>query len=282
MFNYNLLFELPFVQMKLYNPVHIMVVLFFPILAVVSYFIFRKRSEKAKAIYMWVLLAITAFATLSTFATDVISNRANNYRADLLANLPLHMCSINVFLYPLFFGLRNKMNKLFKSTTFAYMYFMGSIGALLAMVVTAPGDCAGNDINFLTYNVFTYWLKHGLIFIIPIIFVVLGFYRPKFIDVIKAVVFLLVLLTTMECINVLFTFICKMLGGSDVANYFYTRTGKGTAVLDILWKYIPIELIYLLPLAVVAVPLFSLYYAPVGIIDLIKSRVSKSKKAKNE
>lgn len=41
----------------------------------------------------------------------------------------------NIFHYMfLFFGLRKKMPKLIGSTAFAYMYFMGSIGAVLAMV----------------------------------------------------------------------------------------------------------------------------------------------------
>lgn len=269
----NYLTKLPMIEIKMYNIVHILVVLFFPIMALVSYFIFRKRSEKTKLIYIWIVMGVAFFATWLTFITDLITKEST--RQNFFSSLPLHMCSINVILYPLFFGLRHKMNKFFKSTTFAYMYFMGSLGAVLAMVVTAPGDCVGDGINLLTYNVFTYWLKHGLIFIIPFLFVALGFYRPKPMDILKAAVFLLALLTLMEGVNLLFSWFNNLIGGTNIANFFYTRTGEGTAVLEIVWGWIGIELIYLLPLSIIAVPLFALYYSPYGIYDLVKAIVKK-------
>lgn len=264
----NLLFNLPMVEIKLYNIVHILVVLFFPAMAIATYFIFRKRSEKAKLIYIWIIMGIAFFATWITFITALITDD-NNQRINFFARLPLHMCSINVILYPLFFGLRNKMNKFFRSTTFAYMYFMGSLGAVLAMVVTAPSDCAGVGINLLRYNVFTYWLKHGLIFIIPFLFVALGYYRPKILDIFKAILFLLCLLTIMEIVNLVFTQLNYLIGGTEIANFFYTSTGKGTAVLEILWNLFPVELLYLLPLGLVAIPLFALYYLPYGVVDIV-------------
>ena len=236
-------------MMALYMPkygiVHILVVLFFPLLAVASYFIFKNKSEKSKLIYLYSLMGIAFFATWITFSVALITDD-NHQRANFWARLPLHMCSINVILYPLFFFLRKKTKPLIKDTLFAYMYFFGSIGALLAMVVTAPGDCIGANVDFLRYNVFTYWLKHGLIFIIPILFVVLGFYRPRLIDKIKATVFLLILLTVMELINLLFSYLNKVCGGTEIANFFYTRTGKGTMVLETFYNFIPVELIYMI------------------------------------
>lgn len=274
----NLLFNLPMVEIKMYNPVHIIVCLFFPIMAIATYFIFKNKSEKAKLIFIWIIMGIAFVSTWLTFITDVITKEST--RLNFFSSLPLHMCSINVILYPLFFGLRKIMPKLIGSTAFAYMYFMGSIGAVLAMVVTAPGDCQGTGINFLTYNVFTYWLKHGLIFIIPLLLVSLGFYRPTLPDILKATVFLLGLLIVMECVNLLFSELNKLTGGTDIANFFYTRTGKGTAVLEICWNWIGIELVYLLPLAVIAVPLFAIYYSPFFIADLINKR--KNNKVKNQ
>ena len=98
--------------------------------------------------------------------------------------------------------------------------------------------------------------------IIPLLFVSLGFYRPTLPDVLKATVFLLGLLIVMECVNLLFSELNKLTGGTKIANFFYTRTGEGTAVLEICWNWIGIELVYLLPLAVIAVPLFAIYYSP--------------------
>ena len=37
-----LLYLLPMIEIKMYNPVHILVCLFFPIMAIISYFIFNR------------------------------------------------------------------------------------------------------------------------------------------------------------------------------------------------------------------------------------------------
>ena len=37
------LFNLPMVEIKMYNPVHIIVCLFFPIMAIACYFIFKNK-----------------------------------------------------------------------------------------------------------------------------------------------------------------------------------------------------------------------------------------------
>ena len=254
-----------------YNLVHILTILFFPLLAVVSYFIFRKKSEKTKAIYLWILMSIIFLATWTTFIISYVQDY-NHQRANIWTRLPLHMCSINVTLYPLFFGLRKKIRPFFSSTLFAYMYFFGSAGAVLAMVVTAPSDCLGPTIHLLNYNVFTYWLKHGLIFILPILFVILGFYQPKLIDIVKACVFLIGLLCIMELVNLLFSRFNELNGGTGICNYFYTRTGKGTAVLEQFYNFLPYELIYMFPLAIIAIPIFFIYYLPIGIIEYVKKR----------
>lgn len=263
-----------------YNLVHILTVLFFPALAVASYYIFRKKDDKAKSIYLWVLMAIAFLSTWITFGVALVEDY-NGQRANFWARLPLHMCSINVILYPLFFGLRKKMKPFFSSTLFAYMYFFGSAGALLAMVVTAPGDCLGPTIPLFQYNVFTYWLKHGLIFILPVLFVVLGFYRPKRIDIVKACIFLIGVLCIMEVINVLFTWFNHLNGGTEICNFFYTRTGEGTAVLDKFYAFLPYELLYMFPLVVIAVPIFFLYYLPIGMLDYIQKRNISRDKTKN-
>ena len=275
--NLNILFELPLIEIKLYNFVYFIVLLSFPALAVASYFIFRKRSEKAKSIYLWCLLGVAFFATWITFIVALITDD-NNQRINFFARIPLHMCSINVILYPLFFGLRNKMPKLLKSATFGYMFFMGSVGALAAMVISAPGDCAGDGINLSRYNVFSYWLKHGLIFILPIMFVVLGFYRPKFKDIFITVAFVFCFLVLMEGVNLLFSWLNHLIGGTENANFFYTRSSDNIPILKDLQNLIKLELVYMFPLIFIIVPVFMIYYLPFGIIDLIKYIKTKKNK----
>ena len=104
-----------FIPMPKYGLVHILTVLFFPLLAVVSFFIFRKKQTISKAIYLYVLMGIIFVATWGTFIADLITDY-NHQRLNFWARLPLHMCSINVILYPLFFSLRNKVKPLIRDT----------------------------------------------------------------------------------------------------------------------------------------------------------------------
>lgn len=256
-----------------FNLLHIITILFYPVMGVVCYFIFKKASSKKKEIFLWIIMGIAFVATWLTFFTALITEESQ--RLNFWARLPLQMCSINVILYPLFYGLRKKVNPLIASTLFSYMYFVGSPGALLAMVVTSPADCLGPTINFLTYNVFTYWLKHGLIFVIPILMVTLGEYKPKLKDVLKATVFLIGLITIMEGVNLLFSWFGKLNGANEISNFFYTRTGAGTAVLSTFWNLIPIELVYMFPMIIIAIPIFAIYYLPIVLARFISKKLDK-------
>lgn len=258
-----------------FNLVHFLNLAFYPIFGIACYFIFKKSSQKTKSIFLWIILGLAFVSTWLTFATDLITDR-DNQRLHFWSRLPLHMCSINVILYPLFYGIRNKVKPLVSSTLFAYMYFVGSPGALLAMVF-APGDCIGASINFFSYNVFTYWLKHGLIFVIPILMVSLGQYKPKLKDTLKASVFLLGLLIVMEGVNLLFSWFGHLNGSSNISNFFYTRTGVGTPILETFYNLIPIELIYMLPLVVIAIPIFMVYYLPVLLARAINHKIINKK-----
>ena len=273
--NYFNFISMPIIEIKMYNLPHILILLFFPTLAILSYFLFKGKSEKSKLIFIWSIFIFTFVITYSTYIVSLITNY-NNTRTNFFSELPLHMCSINVLFYPIFFALRNKFPKWLSSTTFAYMYFLGSMGAFVAMVVTAPYDCVGEGVNLLRYNVLSYWLKHGFIFITPFIYVALGFYRPRFKDIFKGIAFYICLLMIMEYFNLVSTQLNYKIGSTAVSNYFYAATGEGTAVLEIVWKWIPIEFVYLLPFSVIAVPIFFLLYLPFGIVDLI----NKNKKNK--
>lgn len=257
-----------------YNLVHISILAFFPILIVSSYFIFRNKSQKAKDIYMYVLMAITFVLAWSGYFYKVIFN-VDNASKNFLVQLPFHLCSINAILYPLFFVFRNKMNNLFKTTTFAFMYFVGMLGAFLAMALDAPVTVMGPDRSLLDYTVFEYWAKHGLIFSIPILLIILGYYKPKYIDIIKCSVLFLILIVIAHILNVTFTTINHSMGGEKVANFFYTIHPDNMIGLKQVFDVIEIPLVYLFPFIFVAIPLFSILYIPFGIINLVKRKQKK-------
>lgn len=259
-----------------YNLVHLAILAFFPILIVSSYFIFRNKSQKTKDIYMYILMAITFVLAWSGYLYKVIFN-VDNASKNFLVQLPFHLCSINAILYPLFFCLRNKMNNLLKTTSFSFMYFVGMLGAFLAMALDAPITVMGPEKSLLDYVVFEYWVKHGLIFSIPILLIIFGYYKPKYLDIYKCSVLFLILIVIAHILNVTFTSINHSIGGEKIANFFYTMHPDGMIGLKQVFNLIPIPLVYLFPFIFVAIPLFHILYIPFGIINLISRKKVNNK-----
>lgn len=258
-----------------YNALHIALLIFFPAFIVASYFIFRNKSQKAKDIYMYVLMGLTFFFAWSGYIYKVIFN-IEEATANYIAMLPLHLCSANGILYPLFFLLRNKVNKLLNTTFFSFMFFVGTLGAFLAVYIDAPKDVMGETISLLQYNVFEYWFKHGLVLAIPILFVLFKYYEPKYIDVFKASVLFLILILIAHVLNLICSNINFALGGNKVSNFFYTMHPNNMICLKQMYDLIGIPLVYLFPFTFVAIPLFSLMYVPFGIINLVKRKKAKT------
>lgn len=256
-----------------WNYLHILNLLFYPIFGIGCYFIFRKKSMRSKDIFMIVCLSICFLSTWGIFIYSLFESEYQ--RIHFWSRLPFQMCSINAVLYPVIFLLikKNKLKPLYASTLMAYMYFVGSPGALIGLLMP-PSDCVNTA--FFTYNVFSYWLKHGLIFMIPILMVSLGYYKPKLIDTLKASVFLLFFLIFMHGVNLLFSWFSTLSGACDVVNFFYTRSATGNFLLEAFWKFLPYELLYMLPLVVIAVPIFVIYYIPIAIVNKIQNGRKKS------
>lgn len=215
--------------------------------------IYQKKSEKTKNILIWVLLGLAMLMTWGIFIYSLFVDE--NQRLHFWKRLPLHMCSINPILYMIAFGLRNKKPR-FSAIMMKYIFYVGSPGALLGLLIPA-GDCVNK--SFLEYNVYSYWIKHGLIFNIPIILVMLGYYQPKIKDTFIAAGILFCFVVGMYGVNLLFSYFSKLQGINDIVNFFYSREPENF-LLEFFWKLIPIELIYMFPLVIIVIPIFLIYY----------------------
>ena len=109
-------------------------------------------------------------------------------------------------------------------------------------------------------------------------FVVLGFYRPKFKDIFITLAFVFCFLVLMEGVNLLFSWLNHLIGGTENANFFYTRSADDIPILKDLQNLIKLELVYMFPLIFIIVPVFMIYYLPFGIIDLVKYIKTKNYK----
>lgn len=165
--------------------------------------------------------------------------------------LPLHLCNIcTVFCLVA----ARKDNK----TLQAFVYYISALGALLACLTP---DSSFVGISVLQPRAIGYWLYHILMMVIPISFVTLNIYRPVLKDILRSFAILLGI--------ALVTFLINLLLRATVypeANYCYSFGMEGNLITDTLQKFIPIPVLYLVPMLI-----------PVGLADALLALPGRKK-----
>ena len=246
-----------------FNWIHIVLMVLTVVLTIGCYYIFRNRTRKAKTIFMGSLIAFLLISWIIVFTLDMFLKP--DIRAQWLLKLPLHMCGSNVVVFPIFFlvtTLRKKKPGLITKSMYAYFFYVSSIGALLGLVM--PSADVVDVVLLKDYYAINYYLRHMIMFAIPIFWVCLGFYRPRFKHAINAIVILLIFITIAHGYNLLLSYLSVKTDPPEgyVVNFFYTRNTDNNIVLDLLWRIIPFEYFYLYSGIFVLVPIFTLYYIP--------------------
>jgi uncharacterized membrane protein YwaF len=229
-----------------------------PVFVLAAYFIFRRRSQRAKDAFVWSCIGVNIASTVAAFAVEMATEP--EMRDVWLSRLPLQLCSSNVFLYAIVFALRRGK---FKTLAFAYAYFVGSPGAFLGALMP-PAEYIGVSLFRLDESV--YFLRHNMIAALPPLLAALGYYRPKRRDMLSAALILLAMLVPAHIVNLSLS----ALGGYRV-NYFYTF-GDSNVILSFFYNNLPIPLVYMIPMIPVLIPVFALWYAPFYAKDLLRKR----------
>ncbi len=147
------------------------------------------------------------------------------------AELPMHLCNINMFLIPI--GLLLK-----KRSILGFSFFIAPLGAFMALIFPDP---AFTDFHITIPRILGYYGTHVIIIICAISLFTLGFYRPSAKDCPKTVMAFLVISLLIHFVNIAFrATICPH------ANYFYTF-GADISILKLFWDWIPIPYLYGIP-----------------------------------
>ena len=173
--------------------------------------------------------------------------------------LPLHLCNINMMLIPI--AVLTK-----KRPLMAFCFFMGPLGALLAIVIP---DRNFMDVSLLLPRMLGYYGTHFMIIIEALAVVSFGFYRPRFRDLPGTVAALAGISLVVFCINLLF----RHIGVNPVANYFFTCDPLVGTPLEMVYSWIPVPYLYMVPV----MALFAVYMALVTLPFALTDR----KKAEN-
>ncbi len=226
----------------------------------------RKKSERTRAL----VLACTCWVTLIGFAAykyalsvdadfNVITAEMGGF--NWWGELPLQLCNINLLLIPIAVLTR-------KRPLLGFCFFIGPIGALMAMVL--PGN------GFDGYSIFLprmlgYYGTHLVVMYAALAVGTFGLYRPQMRDLpMTALTVFLIALAVFG-----FNMLLRTTGLHPKANYFFAVETEGNALLELFYRLIPLPFLYLLPCIVI----LSVYSGLVTLIFSLAERIGRKRRA---
>ena len=218
------------IVLKYFSIQHLANVLYIPAVIFAFYYIFRDKSEKTKT---WALLGLSIFNIIIFTINKFVIFRVFD-DLQVLNELPLQLCNMNLILIPLALITKNKL-------LMGYVYYVATIAAMAAILFF---DSRYVGVNVMTYSIFVYFFYHAVLVATPILLVMFGLYTPEKSQIIKVIILLLCMATVMHGFNLLM----RSTGWCTISNYFYTMGMEGNPVLELLMKLIPIPLVYFFPI----------------------------------
>lgn len=220
-----------YIALEYFSIQHFAMLLYIPLIVVAFYFIFRHRSERTKNI---ALLSLS-FVNALLFIIYKFAMFRNFDNLEILNELPLQLCNLNLILIPIALITKNKV-------LMSYLYYIGMIAALCAIFFF---DSRFEGYNMVSYIMFVYFFYHSVLVATPLLSVLLGLYTPEKSYILKAILLLVIMATIMLGFNLLL----RVTGLCKISNYFYTMGMPGNPILDLLMSIIPIPLVYYFPMA---------------------------------
>lgn len=210
----------------------------------VLYLCLRKVSQTTQT----AVLGGLSFLGIAAIIYELVAKGA------VLANLPLHLCSINAMLLPFVVFTRNK--------TFGNLLLVWCLGALAALVLNYDMT----EAKLFSWDVFFYYFPHVVEFGIPILLVLLGHVKkdPKCIG--STMLISMVIYTVVHCLNLGINAYARANsisygGGIFQANYMFSLRPNNPLV-ELFYSLIPHPYWYMyLVLPIVFVYLL-IVYAP--------------------
>ena len=183
---------------------------------------------------------------------------------------PFHLCSMGLYAYLIIGSKRaGKFAEWLKPFSFAVML----LATCLILAIPASSGVLGTVPNwsFCFENILPYqsFLYHGTLIFVPLYMVISGFYRPKWIDIVKAISVLAVCACFSQALNFIFE-------GSN-ADFMMLRYGNGSPFVGFLSTS---PFLYYLIMAVIAMAGTALIITVTILICMLKDKI-KSKKTLN-
>ena len=231
--------------MRPFNTLFLIVFAAFLALLILASLLLRGKSEKAKrtvlvAACLVTLVGYFLYKYLLSLDADYNIITANMGGFNWWGELPLQLCNINMILIPIAVLRRSR-------PLMCFSFFLGPLGALMALVMPGNGF---DGYSLLLPRMLGYYGTHFMIVIEGLALVTFGLFRPRFRDLPRAVLAILLIALCVFGINMLL----RWSGLHPKANYFFSVETEGNFLLEIFHSWIPYPFLYLLPAVGILVP----------------------------
>ena len=132
------------IVLRYFSIQHLVNILYIPLIVFAFYFIFRNTTERTKTM---ALLGLSLFnIIIFTVNKFVMARTFEGF--EILNELPLQLCNLNLILIPLALITKNKL-------LMSYIYFVATIAAIAAILFF---DSRYDGYNVMTYIIFVYFI----------------------------------------------------------------------------------------------------------------------------
>ena len=227
-------------------------------------FVFKNRSLKTKTVFMWILaLTNSAIYFIRTF------RECDEAWFIIWENLPLHLCGMTVFIFPLAMLFKKPLLK-------SFCYFVSTAGGLMALLIPTATFL---ELPVYHISAISFYSQHMIITLFGILLVTLGLVKPNFKMALGSIGVLGGLTVLCHLINVGVP--ALGLGGAECApNYMFTVRADTNALLSLAYDILPVKLAYLLLFIPLLLVICLVLLAPIYIPKWVKG--AKAKKAEGK
>lgn len=231
--------------MRPFNGLFCLCLAAFLLLLVLASLLLRRSSERTRravliAACLVTLVGYFVYKYLLSLDADYNVITANMGGFNWWGELPLQLCNINMILIPIAVLRRSR-------PLMCFSFFLGPLGALMALVMPGNGF---DGYSLLLPRMLGYYGTHFMIVIEGLALVTFGLFRPRFRDLPRAVLAILLIALCVFGINMLL----RWSGLHPKANYFFSVETEGNFLLEIFHSWIPYPFLYLLPAVGILVP----------------------------
>lgn len=202
---------------------HFLFIIISAIIGIIAALLLRKVSPKTLRIVLICLWASVVFidAFKWTIQYSLMFIYPDTYKFSLEQHLPLHSCSMFMYICPIALFSKNQKLRVFA------LNFLVTVNMIMGFITMFVGFSGKHASVFSFFGLHTL-LYHALIFIIPLIMLVTGYYKPK----VKDIKYGLATFLALGTVVLIFDIITK-------CDYMYFYDGHTFGVFKFIYENVP-------------------------------------------